>query len=160
MVRRLIRGACIVSVLIVLAGGCSNDDTSDASATTASTSRSPSGDGSTSSTATTARSTTGTLTIEPASARVGASVTLKGRGCAPSDHPKETYLVFVNEGLKPGTIGSVDVKVTSDDDSSFETSFKVPDKLDTTDGSAPTTPGEYDFVSKPPGCHASFRVIG
>jgi hypothetical protein len=100
------------------------------------------------------------LTVVPASAPVGATVTLDGMGCQNANQP--TYLVFEGEGgLETGTVGAVDIpNVPTDAAGHFHMSFTIPARLHSLQGrgGGRVLPGTYDFASKPPDCVILFTV--
>lgn len=105
-------------------------------------------------------SQTGCLVVTPASGRVGHVVTLQGTGCTYAG--QSTYLVFEGEGFaETGSVGAVDIPgIATDTVGHFAITFTIPARLHSLQGrgGGPTTPGTYDFSSKPPYCFAGFTV--
>jgi hypothetical protein len=96
----------------------------------------------------------------PASAPVGATVTLDGTRCENTGQP--SYLVFEGEGgFETGTVRAVDIpNIPTDATGHFHVSFTIPAQLHSLQGrgGGPVRPGTYDFVSKPPACLVQFTV--
>ncbi len=96
---------------------------------------------------------------------VGATVTLEGRGCsAPGADPTIVFgTSYDADGRPEAAVGWVQLPpISVAADGSFRVEFIIPAQLGSRQGAGggPTTPGRYQFFSKPAVCSVTFTVLG
>lgn len=102
------------------------------------------------------------LTVTPNSGPVGTTVVIHGTGCVPAPGQTAT-VVFQNGEADRGTVGADGIyNIPLDDAGTFNITYSIPAEFAAGSlqgqGGGPITPGEYQFITKPPACVAKFIV--
>jgi hypothetical protein len=102
------------------------------------------------------------IRVCPGTAAIGDAVIISGRNCNLPGRQTPVALAFSGDSPGAGTAGGVELPpIPIDRDGNFTTTFRIPAALLATQGygGGPVMPGEYRFISYPPQCVVTFRVV-